>query len=407
MRKLLIVAILSMFLASSLNAEEFVANEPLNKFSTEYMWRICKISSWSETTQWCHFPTDSEEFKKRQKIANWYNDFDTIMRFRMYEEIIWDYGWKKSDLNVGIHETYYEEAAYDDISDHTEAFESYAIRYIKDRERNETRLRSDISDRTLITVSQLANLVAGYKEMDTFRKALVKNWRLDKTDHNGIYLSNIDELHAKIKEIYYPVQIWEENIEKWEKVYFPNVIKFLELKKEWTKFYRDHKNVNPEFLRKFWYTESEINKSSKGEYNNSFTDKANFEEPITQEIWGTILEGNLPKKTISDEIESWNPIEEEQTLWQLNAKKYNRDYDFEYERIDRILTSYFKKQKLRGKTQLDVNKTVNDLIKFIPTRLQQLDEELKEAKTSDQKARAKNFIVIVSILLDTLQNEQY
>jgi hypothetical protein len=51
----------------------------------------CKVSSNDELpTEYCEFKTTDSEFQRRLKIVNWYNDFDTIMRFRMYKEIVWD-----------------------------------------------------------------------------------------------------------------------------------------------------------------------------------------------------------------------------------------------------------------------------------------------------------------------------
>jgi hypothetical protein len=94
-----ILIILTLFVSSA-NAEVFEAKSKNNFYTKDMIKSICNITDESITTKECTIPLNSDEFKKRLELVNWYNDFNSVIGLKMYNEVLWDLTYNEFSYEV-------------------------------------------------------------------------------------------------------------------------------------------------------------------------------------------------------------------------------------------------------------------------------------------------------------------
>ena len=413
MLKKFIALIILLWLSSQFSyADIFEPIKENNKFTNEFYMMNCKVSSNDELpTEYCEFKTTDSEFQRRLKIVNWYNDFDTIMRFRMYKEIVWDVPLTNEQKEllefstIKINPNRWREWAYREITEFTSTFESWASNFLENKKGTEKDMKIDILRNLSSTLNDIQDYyVEWYDDLDRHRtNHFVENNAINPEtfeDTEDIYYSNIDEIINSIKEKNYPNYVqWD--IDLFENIYFPNVKKYLEIRREWTTFYRDFSYWNDNLYKKVWYSPKEIEKAKSWDYTNSYNNKVDYEYTITQTIWDNILNQN-----------GWdyipNEVIKEVSKLEMYTDKWDKDLEKDYNLVFNVVIKYVNKLKTKNKYS---DSKVQDKLSSLKEQLLPLVEkyELKynNENSSKLKAKYKNYVWLLLILEKVLSENNF
>lgn len=406
MNKLLSVVLVFIVSFTTVWAEVFEPETKFNAWTTERFQRECWITSSEQTTQYCKIETWSELFRERLDIVNWYLDFDIIMRERVYNEILYDYGWTPQKQEYfGIEEFENQEAAYEVINDYSIAYDTFINKFLSDPMYSEDEMKDGIVSRLFVLMRELDWAVVGYKEIDLNRSFLIRDGIITNSiDYSDINLGYIDNLYSVFEdELFGEKYIMESEVETYREIYFPSVIKFLELQKEWSIFYRDNTNLSDWAKKRLGYNDKEIDKSIKWTYNNSFKTKVSFESPIKQTIGWTILDWEGPELKLTPSIdinEIKTKLEEyEELLW--------KDLVTEYDRLNKVLDDYFTKKKRSWMTASKVESMRKWLIISLPVVIEKYEKRQYESRTKSDVDKYANYVWILLVLEKVLEENRY
>ena len=294
-KKILALLVLLAISSQFAFADVFKADKPLNKFTTDYYMFKCNVSSADELPKrdFCDYKITDDELKKRLEIINWYNDFDTIMRFRMYNEIVWDETYTEERIkNLGsvwitIDVDKNKKVAYKTITRATTSFESWAFWLLRTEEATEKEMKSSILSNMSSHFKDYESILLWFKEYKAHIKRWIEDWTFPDTKlYDNVYLSNIDEVRDYIRERSDNYEIYWE-ADEFENIFYPNVKKYLEVKKVWASFYRDYSFWDDDSYKRQGYTEKETVKAKSWDYTNSYENKVDYEHGKN---WGDIYD---------------------------------------------------------------------------------------------------------------------
>lgn len=401
MLKKSIVLIILLWLSSQFSyADIFEPIKENNKFTNELYMMNCKVSSNSELpTEYCDFKTTDSEFQRRLKIVNWYNDFDTIMRFRMYKEIVWDIPLTNKEKELLEFSTFkinpnkWREWAYRVITEFTSTFDSWANWLVRDKTDNEKIFKANILSNLHAHLIDLQKLyIEWYRQLDSYRKSKIEDETFGRVDplYDDLYLWNIDEVISMYRKDY-PNQ---HNID----IYFPNVKKYLQIRKEWTTFYRDFTDWPETSYSRQWYTNNEIKKAKSWNYTNSYDNKVDYEYTITQTIWDNILNQN-----------GWDYIpKEEVSKLEMYTDQWDKDLEKDYNLVFNVVVKYVNKLKTKNKySDSKVQDKLSSLVKQLPPLVEKYELKYNNEKSSKLKAKYKNYVWLLLILEKVLSENNF
>jgi len=395
MKKIILFLLLALTIPYT-NADIFIPQKNYNTYTKEKHIQECWIKDELKTTKYCEIPVDSEEFKKRLELVNWYTDFDIIMREKMYSEMIWDIWYDYVDYISKWEKNYpWRESAYAKLTQYTESYDSWATWYLRDHSDSEESFRDEVRSNLFATLSSLEKSLIWYNLIDIQRKNLIKIWLIEESDeYQTIYLGNIDEIEKLFKENGYKnLDDWFK--EKYNNIYFPNVRKYLELEKEWVTFYRTFENWSEESYKRQWYSSEEILKAKKWEYTNSYYNKVNFEFTIKQEIGKNILNDSPIKINKKTKLENY-------------AEKWWKDIEKDSLAVQNIFKKYFQKYKKKNwVTQEKINKKVELLKGRVWELVQTYENKYKIASTPSKKSKYKKYVWILLIAEKVLNENSF
>lgn len=387
----------SLFLIGpGVQADSFIPEENFNKFTVERYAALCWIEEDGKITQYCDFTLSSPELKEKLEIANWYNDFDTVMRFKMYNEVLWDYRNNPYDTRDP-----WVERAYNVISDYSSNFISNTDYFIKNKNNTEKDYKAIVYDNVYAYNRDLDKIVIWYSNILYLRNDLVEKGKFDDTwKFNALYVGDLDEIHDLIEETYYPY--WhEDDIEKWETVFFPNVRKYLELHTMWTVFYRtQYSAFDDETYKMLGYSKEAQELAEKWEYFNEYNNKIDFYFDLDQEIGGTILDGDTTT-SISVLTEK-----KEMTLLEQYEQAWDRSIEEDYDRVLKVLNLYVTSQKSKWVSQLRINQLFSSMLSQLPA-IYDIYLEKYENSTGTQKAKFQNTVWMILILEKVLEENTF
>lgn len=378
------------------------------KYSIESYMRDCRVDSIEKLpTSTCDFATTDSELIKRINTVNWYYDFDVIMRFRMFKEIVWDLPYTEEEMaeridldrQLGIRDTNFnkwKDGAYKIITELSSSFDSWANSFIRDRNDNEVEFKEGILSSIHSKSVRLQKYnVEWYKELDNFRKKKIEDETFWFTDpmYDDLYLSNIDEI-SSMYEDNYPN---DDNVG----IYFPNVKRYLQLRKEWTTFYRDFSDWPETSYDRQWYSNNERTKAKAWEYTNSYDKKVDYEYTITQTIWDNILNEN-----------GWNYVHKEVvkeiSKLEMYSKKWNKAKNFEkdYKLVYNITLNFVKKLKSKY-SSTKVKSKLTILSERITPLIVKFENKYNQEKNIKLKWKYQQYVWLLLIFEKVLSENNF
>lgn len=397
--------IISAFLVTGLLIPNVFANTfspevKYNTFNIKLYKAKCKIHWDDETSQYCHYSVNSSEFKKRLEVVNWYNDFDMLMRQKMLNEVLYDYN-PKNDLSdiIKVDENKWKNNALRILSEYSNSYNSVGHLLVSNKNYTEDLFKEMVLKKSLRMFKVLeVNYVVWFNTLDIKRQGLIADGYLeDNASNEYVYLGNIDEIYSLLKkhrfEDYHPGDVRDI-----KNVFYPNVKKYFELKKQWQSFYADYKLFNDQDFKDLGYTQKEVEKFHAWEYINSYDNKTDFDFTIEQ----TIGTSNLwESETIIVEVPK------EETKLEIYEKLWKMDYDKDYAVIYAIVDKYMKKQKRKWKTDTDIQRQITKLLEKVDDIIITYENSYNTATTVEKKNKFKKFVWIFLVFEDVLKKYSY
>jgi len=398
--KLLWTLLILIIFSTSAYADVFQAKEQYNSFNADLYMYECGFTNDSQTSSLCKLSANSDEFKKRLELINWYADFDILMRQRIFSEILWDLDYDEITYMYDWTITYHwSDQAYDRLSLYTNSYKQRWNDYLRNPNMNENEFREGIANNLYGTIDYIESLAIWFNNINQQRDNLIKA-NLIKNDESfqTIYLWNINEIEKLFKENYYTyLNVGDKNL--YDSIYFPNVKKFLNIEKEWTSFYRDFKNFDNQDYVDLWYSQSETNKWLKGDYSNTYEKKVNFDFEINQNIWKNILTNNSIDENNSKVKKT--KLEEYAVLWW-------KDITVDYKIVEKAVVNYFSKYKAKNWiTQVMINEKINTFKEKIPSIIISYEKKYDLTTINSKKELYKKYIWLFLIFEKVLNEHKF
>ena len=409
-KKVFSTLVLSSVFISSVSADVFVPDKNYNIYTKEKHMYECGMTNENQTTQYCKIAVNTEEFKKRLEILNWYTDFDTLMQEKIINEVVWDepidvdfykelYG--NNYKNYLPEENKWLNSANSELFSYTQRYDWWANWFLRVSSNNEDYFRKNVLSNLFSLLNDLESIVVWYNSIDIIRKNLIKEWIVDQNDKlfESVYIWNIDEIERLGKKYFYN-SYHEEDIVKYDTIYFPNIRKYLELKKQWTTFFREFDDWDETSYTRQWYTDEEITKAKAWKYENTYDNKTNFEYTVKQEVEKNILEEPIKYINTDNEIGK--------TKLEEYAEKWGKNIDNDYPAIEKVIVSYFIKYKKKAwVTQAKVDSRVKLLKEKVPVLTESYEKKYNSTSIKSKKDKYKKFVWILLLVEKVLEKNSF